>query len=580
MTYSDSGPLPIFTRENSFSDSKTGKVDWENIQVQVSDELRPDRTLIMGQCFHWRQLSKREDSTSLFVGVVNGTSLAVTYDGHLTHYTQLNDNSNVKQTSDSTISNQRMLSQYFQLSYSLSELYADWSRGCERMATVAGCLRGVRVVKQDPWECLVSFICSSNNNIKRIALMLDRLRFMFGQYLCSVQPIPALPPSNIGTSESIAQNGCVNTQWLVRYDDHLKVVSSAGSSSAGARSIEEVLAFVRSPSQPKRPTSSATSPVPNLQTRSDGSVLSPLKQSRLSDFIDSDVVESKSHPQLSDTAPDDASEERGEGGDEYIADDTTLDTETPAVLHLFAFPSIESIAAAEESALRELGMGYRAKFIVGTARKIQQLGGIAWLQSLECLGRLDMLKNDLQKVTSSDSSDRRHAMLDELAVVQIQYNAAISNLAPENIYPGTPGDGKSRLWVQAQLTLLPGVGRKVADCVALFSLNQPAAIPVDTHVWDIAVRNYDPSLANHKSLTPTVYEKVGDIFRDKFGPYAGWAHSVLFASELPEFRALLPEAMQQEMKDFAKQQSVLKAAKKEEAKAASSAKKAKSDNKK
>jgi len=39
-----------------------------------------------------------------------------------------------------------------------------------------------------------------------------------------------------------------------------------------------------------------------------------------------------------------------------------------------------------------------------------------------------------------------------------------------------------------------GVGRKVADCVALFSLDQTSAIPVDTHVWNIACRYFDPTL--------------------------------------------------------------------------------------
>ena len=36
--------------------------------------------------------------------------------------------------------------------------------------------------------------------------------------------------------------------------------------------------------------------------------------------------------------------------------------------------------------------------------------------------------------------------------------------------------------VQEELIKLPGVGRKVADCVALFSLDQQACIPVDVHV--------------------------------------------------------------------------------------------------
>lgn len=37
--------------------------------------------------------------------------------------------------------------------------------------------------RQDPTECLFSFICSSNNNIPRITLMLDRLRATYGEPL-------------------------------------------------------------------------------------------------------------------------------------------------------------------------------------------------------------------------------------------------------------------------------------------------------------------------------------------------------------------------------------------------------------
>jgi N-glycosylase/DNA lyase len=35
------------------------------------------------------------------------------------------------------------------------------------------------------------------------------------------------------------------------------------------------------------------------------------------------------------------------------------------------------------------------------------------------------------------------------------------------------------------LCTLPGVGPKVAACVALFSLDQNHAIPVDTHGWKV-----------------------------------------------------------------------------------------------
>ena len=41
-------------------------------------------------------------------------------------------------------------------------------------------LPGVRCLRQDPWECTLSFICSSNNNIKRITLLVNALRYNFG----------------------------------------------------------------------------------------------------------------------------------------------------------------------------------------------------------------------------------------------------------------------------------------------------------------------------------------------------------------------------------------------------------------
>ena len=63
-------------------------------------------------------------------------------------------------------------------------------------------------------------------------------------------------------------------------------------------------------------------------------------------------------------------------------------------------------------------------------------------------------------------------------------------------------------------------------------------------MWAIAVRDYNPSLAAHASITPSVYESVGAEFRSRFTPYAGWAHSVLFAAELGGFRTRLPEAVQ------------------------------------
>ncbi len=75
------------------------------------------------------------------------------------------------------------------------------------------------------------------------------------------------------------------------------------------------------------------------------------------------------------------------------------------------------------------------------------------------------------------------------------------------------------------------MGPKVADCIALFSMDKSTAIPVDTHVFQIATRDYGLKM---KTLTMKGYQQVRDVFVKRFGAYAGWAHSVLFAADLGE----------------------------------------------
>jgi hypothetical protein len=68
------------------------------------------------------------------------------------------------------------------------------------------------------------------------------------------------------------------------------------------------------------------------------------------------------------------------------------------------------------------------------------------------------------------------------------------------------------------------------------------------YVWNIARRNYGADtflLSNNKSatkeaksLTPTIYKQIGELFRSRFPSYSGWALSLLFVAEMPRFRPL------------------------------------------
>ncbi|GAB4862094.1 8-oxoguanine glycosylase ogg1 [Ancistrocladus abbreviatus] len=147
------------------------------------------------------------------------------------------------------------------------------------------------------------------------------------------------------------------------------------------------------------------------------------------------------------------------------------------------FPSLERLALVSEEELREAGFGYRAKYIIGTVKALQAkpCGGVGWLSSLREL--------DLEEVISA-------------------------------------------------LSTLPGVGPKVAACIALFSLDQHHAVPVDTHVWQIATRYLTPELAGAR-LTPKLCTRVAEAFVLRYGKYAGWAQTVLFIAELPSQRTVL-----------------------------------------
>ncbi|XP_065880772.1 N-glycosylase/DNA lyase OGG1 isoform X2 [Euphorbia lathyris] len=151
------------------------------------------------------------------------------------------------------------------------------------------------------------------------------------------------------------------------------------------------------------------------------------------------------------------------------------------------FPSLEQLAVVTEQQLRNAGFGYRAKYIVGTVDSLQLKpeGGAKWLSSLR--------KLDLQVVIDA-------------------------------------------------LCTLSGVGPKVAACIALFSLDQHQAIPVDTHVWQIATRHLLPELAGAR-LTPKLCGQVADAFVSKYGKYAGWAQTLLFIAELPSQKSRLPSSL-------------------------------------
>jgi N-glycosylase/DNA lyase len=117
-----------------------------------------DFTLSCGQAFRW-------EKNDWWTGVVNGKIIRAK---------QENDELLIDSTLD-----KKIIRDYFRLDDDLREIYSEIDRDSFIHSLIQK-YRGLRLIKQDTWECLVSYICSSNNTIRNITNSIRRLCECFG----------------------------------------------------------------------------------------------------------------------------------------------------------------------------------------------------------------------------------------------------------------------------------------------------------------------------------------------------------------------------------------------------------------
>jgi N-glycosylase/DNA lyase len=106
--------------------------------------------------------------------------------------------------------------------------------------------------------------------------------------------------------------------------------------------------------------------------------------------------------------------------------------------------------------------------------------------------------------------------------------------------------------VVQELQTLPGVGPKLADCIALYAFDKTEAVPVDTHLWQAYVREYRPEWKG-LTLTSARYREVGEHLRERHGDRAALAQQILFYSNLTR-KEVKPNAL-----DFPKRRAIIQA---------------------
>ena len=130
------------------------------------DTLDIALTLDCGQAFRW---SEKSD------GIWHGVACAKAVD-----ITQNNDELIISGSFDE--GDEERWAEYF-------DLGRDYGKICKRLIsdkhlkTAIGAYPGIRILKQEPWEALCSFIISQNNNIPRIKGIIERLCLNFGDDL-------------------------------------------------------------------------------------------------------------------------------------------------------------------------------------------------------------------------------------------------------------------------------------------------------------------------------------------------------------------------------------------------------------
>ncbi len=147
---------------------------------------------------------------------------------------------------------------------------------------------------------------------------------------------------------------------------------------------------------------------------------------------------------------------------------------------IFAFPSPTKLARASLNELRECELGYRAKYVSQTSKKIAEKDF------------------DLDSLKKASQDEAKKLLLE-----------------------------------------LPGVGQKVADCILLFGFGKLDAFPIDVWVTRALLRHYSShfprnlvtKIVRKDSLNNSQYRQLNVFGREYFGKYAGYAQEYLYHHE-------------------------------------------------
>lgn len=137
-----------------------------SLTFQTEDDFDLDKIFNCGQCFRWSK-----DTDGSYVGAANGRAARVSKSG------------NIITVSGLGMADEAHWRDYFDMDVVYSDIRKSVSN-CDYMQQASDFGIGIRILKQNKWEALCSFIFSQCNNITRITNIIERFCALLGE------PIP------------------------------------------------------------------------------------------------------------------------------------------------------------------------------------------------------------------------------------------------------------------------------------------------------------------------------------------------------------------------------------------------------
>ena len=137
----------------------------EKYVIENQDSFNITHIFECGQCFRWNRIDE-----NTYIGVIKGAVIKVKQEGNKIIFTG-NSEKNFKDT----------INYYFDLNTNYTEYKNKLSNIDGFMEESIKFGDGIRILKQDLWECIISFIISANNNIPRIKKIIERISKEYGK---------------------------------------------------------------------------------------------------------------------------------------------------------------------------------------------------------------------------------------------------------------------------------------------------------------------------------------------------------------------------------------------------------------